>query len=150
MNTEGLTRTRRLITSGSPWEAMAGYSRAVVQSVPSGSGCDWIFVAGTVGTEDMATGRLAAGVTAQAQQALNIIEHALSEAGAVLADTVRVVAYVPERDDVAAVAAVLKERLGAARPANTTVCCPLAVAGAHVEIEITALRLKPGRQEAAP
>ena len=150
--------TRRHITSGSPWEEMAGYSRAVVQSVPSGnasdsacdSGCDWIFVAGTVGTEDMPSGRLADGVVAQAQRALDIIERALAEAGATLADTVRVVAYVPERDDVAAVAAVLKMRLGAARPANTTVCCPLAVPGAHVEIEITALRAWPARQGAAP
>ena len=34
--------------------------------------------------------------------------------------------------------AVLKRRLGAARPANTTVCCALVVEGAKVEIEVTA------------
>lgn len=129
--------TRRFISSGSPWEAMAGYSRAVVQAAPGG---DWIFVSGTVGVEDVASGRLAEGVTAQAQCALDIIERALAEAAARLADTVRVVAYVPERADVPAVAAVLKQRLGAARPANTTVCSPLAVEGAKVEIEITAWR----------
>ena len=33
---------RTLISSGSKWEALAGYSRAVVQG-------DWIFVSGTVG-----------------------------------------------------------------------------------------------------
>lgn len=129
--------TRRFITSGSPWEEMAGYSRAVVQALPGG---DWIFVSGTVGAEDPRSGRLAEGVTAQTHRALDIIERALAEVPATLADTVRVVAYVPERAHVGAVAAVLKERLGAARPANTTVCCPLAVQGAHVEIEITALR----------
>ena len=129
--------TRRHIGSGSPWEALAGYSRAVVQALPGG---EWIFVAGRVGTVDLATGRLAEGVQAQTQRALDIVERALAEVPASLADTVRVVAYVPERGDVPAVAAVLKERLGSARPANTTVCCPLAVAGALVEIEITAVR----------
>ncbi len=129
--------TRRHIGSGSPWEALAGYSRAVVQAMPGG---EWIFVAGTVGTVDLATGRLAEGVQAQTHRALDIVEHALAEVPASLADTVRVVAYVPERSDVPAVAAVLKERLGSARPANTTVCCPLAVPGALVEIEITAIR----------
>ena len=51
-----------------------------------------------------------------------------------------VVAYVPDRDDVAAVAAVLKRHFDAARPANTTVCAPLAVPGAKVELEVTAIR----------
>jgi enamine deaminase RidA (YjgF/YER057c/UK114 family) len=129
--------TRRHISSGSPWEALAGYSRAVVQPMPGG---DWIFVAGTLGMDDPASGRLAQGAEAQTQRALDIVERALAQAQARLDDTVRVVAYVPERADIAAVAGVLKQRLGAARPANTTVCCPLAVDGARVELEITALR----------
>jgi enamine deaminase RidA (YjgF/YER057c/UK114 family) len=129
--------TRRHISSGSPWEALAGYSRAVVQPMPGG---DWIFVAGTLGMDDPASGRLADGAEAQAHRALDIVERALAQAQARLDDTVRVVAYVPQRADIAAVAGVLKQRLGAARPANTTVCCPLAVDGALVELEITALR----------
>ena len=129
--------TRRHIGSGSPWEALAGYSRAVVQAMPGG---DWIFVAGTLGMVDPAAGKLADGARAQAHAALDIVERALAEVPATLADTVRVVAYVPERSDVPAVAAVLKERLGHARPANTTVCCPLVVEGARVELEITAIR----------
>lgn len=134
--------TRRHISSGSPWEALAGYSRAVVQPMPGGT---WIFVAGTLGMDDPASGRLAEGAQAQTHRALDIVERALAEVPASLDDTVRVVAYVPERGDIAAVAAVLKERLGAARPANTTVCCPLAVAGALVELEITALRPAAGQ-----
>ncbi len=125
-------KPRSWVSSGSPWEELAGYARAVVQG-------DWVFVSGTVGI-DAATGALAAGAQAQTQCALDIIERALAEASATLLDTVRVRAYVPERADVAAVSSVLKQRLGAARPANTTVCCPLAVEGALVEIEITALR----------
>ena len=124
--------TRRLISSGSPWEEMAGFSRAVVQG-------DWAFVSGTVGV-DASTGQLAVGAEAQAHCALDIIERALAQVPMALHDTVRVHAYVPERADVPAVAAALKARLGAARPANTTVCCALAVEGALVEIELTAMR----------
>ena len=130
--------TRWHISSGSPWEALAGYSRAVVQPMPGGT---WIFVAGTLGMDDPASGRLAEGAQAQTHRALDIVERALAQVPASLADTVRVVAYVPDRSDIAAVSAVLKERLGTARPANTTVCCPLAVDGARVELEITALRV---------
>ena len=126
---------RRFIRSGSPWEELAGYSRAVVQG-------DWVFVSGTVGV-DSATNSLPASAADQTHCALDIIERALAQVPARLQDTVRVRAYVPDRADVAAVAAVLKDRLGAARPANTTVCCPLAVEGARVEIEITVLQRQP-------
>ena len=124
--------TRRHITSGSPWEEMAGYSRAVAQG-------DFVFVSGTVGPDPVSKG-FAGSAEAQAHAALDIIERALAEAQAELADAVQVRAYVPERADVPAVAAVLKARLGHARPTNTTVCCALAVEGAKVEIELTAMR----------
>jgi enamine deaminase RidA (YjgF/YER057c/UK114 family) len=127
-----MNTVRRHITSGSPWEELAGYSRAVAQG-------DWVFVSGTVGFDRESNG-FPPTAEAQARLALSIIEAALVQAGATLADTVHVRAYVPDRADVAAVAAVLKECLGAARPANTTVCCPLAVDGAKVEIEVTTLR----------
>ncbi len=124
-------RPRRFVSSGSPWEALAGYSRAVVDG-------RWVFVSGTVGY-DARTATWPPTADGQARVALDIIERALGEAGAALGDVVRVRVYVPDRADVAAVSAVLKERLGAARPANTTVCAPLAVAEARVEIEVTAL-----------
>ena len=79
---------------------------------------------------------------------LDIIERALREAGAALLDVVRVRVYVPDRADVAAVSAVIKKRLGAARAANTTVCAPLAVENSKVEIEVTAL--KPPVRRPAP
>lgn len=123
---------RRFISSGSPYEALAGYSRAVADG-------DWVFVSGTVGY-DFRSGTLAAGAAAQAEQALDTIERALGEADATLLDVVRVRVYVPDRDDVAAVSEVIKRRLGLARAANTTVCTPLAVAECKVEIEVTALK----------
>ena len=126
----GACAARRFISSGSPWEELAGYSRAVVDG-------DWVFVSGTVG-QDFATMAMPDSAAAQAELALDTIEGALARAGATPADVTRVRVYVPERSDVAAVSAVIKRRLGAARPANTTVCCPLAVEGAKVEIEVTA------------
>lgn len=123
---------RRHISSGSPWEELAGYSRAVVDG-------DWVFVSGTVG-QDFTTLTMAESAHAQTEQALDTIERALRQAGASLMDVVRVRVYVPQRDDVAAVSAVIKQRLGPARPTNTTVCCPLAVDGAKVEVEVTARR----------
>ncbi|MBI3373653.1 MAG: RidA family protein [Betaproteobacteria bacterium] len=124
--------TRRFVSSGSRWEALAGYSRAVVDG-------DWVFVSGTVG-QDFATGSMPAGAIAQAEQSLDNIEAALTKAGAKLTDVVRVRVYIPRRADVGAVSGVIKRRLGAARAANTTVCAPLAVTGARVEIEVTALK----------
>ena len=121
---------RRFISSGSPYEELAGYSRAVVDG-------DWVFVSGTVG-QDFATMRMPESAESQAEQALDTIAGALDAAGASLMDVVRVRVYVPDRDDVIAVSGAIKRRLGAARPANTTVCCPLAVEGAKVEIEVTA------------
>ncbi len=121
---------RRFISSGSPWEALAGYSRAVVDG-------DWVFVSGTVGF-NRATQSFPETAQGQADCALDIIEAALAQVLARLDDVVRVRVYVPARADVTEVSAVLKRRLGAARPANTTVCCGLAVEGAKVEIEVTA------------
>ena len=126
------TTPRRFISSGSPYEELAGYSRAVVEG-------DWIFVSGTVG-QNFVTMRMPESAAEQAEQALDTIEAALAQVPAGLMDVVRVRVYVPDRGDVAAVSGVIKRRLGAARATNTTVCCALAVEGAKVEIEVTAKR----------
>lgn len=123
---------RTHVFSGSIYEELAGYARAVVVG-------DRIFVSGTVGV-DFATGAMPESAEDQASQALDTIERALAEAGSDLADVVRVRVYVPDPNDVMAVSGVLKARCGAARPANTTVCAPLAVPGARVEIEVDAIR----------
>lgn len=121
---------RRFINSGSPYEELAGYSRAVVDG-------KWVFVSGTLG-QDFATGKFAEGAAAQTEQALATIETALAQVPATLEDIVRVRVYVPQRSDVMAVSQVLKRRLGHARATNTTVCCPLTVEEALVEVEVTA------------
>jgi enamine deaminase RidA (YjgF/YER057c/UK114 family) len=82
---------RRLISSGSSFEAEAGYSRAVVDG-------EWIFVAGTTGF-DYAQMTIAEDPVEQVRQAVRNIEKALAEAGASLADVVRVRYYVPDPAD---------------------------------------------------
>jgi len=123
---------RRFIYSRSPWEKMAGHCRAVVDG-------RWVLVSGTVGYDARAA-RLPKGAKAQAEVALDIIGRALREAGATFFDVVRVRVYVANRADVPTVSAVIKKRLAPVQPANTTVCAPLAVAEARVEIEVTALK----------
>ena len=127
-----MTGRRTHVLSGSKYEELAGYARAVVVD-------DRIFVSGTVGV-DFPTGAMPETAEGQANCALDTIERALEEAGSSLDDVVRVRVYVPDPDDVVAVSGVLKARCGAARPANTTVCAPLAVSECKVEIEVDAIR----------
>jgi enamine deaminase RidA (YjgF/YER057c/UK114 family) len=123
---------RKHIYSGSPFEELAGYARAVQQG-------PWIFVSGTVGM-NFETGIMPEDAAQQAEQAIVTIQRALKEAGATLGDVVRVRVYIPDREDVNAVSQVIKAHFGPHRPANTTVCAPLAVPGCKVEIEVTALK----------
>ncbi len=123
---------RSHVFSGSIYEEMAGYARAVIVD-------DRIFVSGTVGV-DFATGDMPEGAREQSSLALDTIERALQDAGSGLHDIVRARVFVPDPEDVGDVSAVLKDRVGFTRPANTTVCAPLAVPGARVEIEVEAIR----------
>ena len=123
---------RRLISSGSPFEAAAGYSRAVVDG-------DWVFVAGTTGF-DYARMTIVEDAAGQARQAFRNIETALAEAGAALADIVRVRYYLPNPDDWPLVVPVLGEMLGTIRPAATALHCGLIDPRMKIEIEVTARR----------
>lgn len=124
--------SRRLISSGSKFEELAGYSRAVVEG-------DWIFVAGTSGHEPK-TGVISDSVVEQTRRSLTTIREALEEADAAMEDIVRVRVFVAERGDVMAVSGVLKEAFDHIRPTNTTIVCTMADAGMKVELEVTALR----------
>lgn len=127
-----MTSKRTHVFSGSIYEELAGYARAVVVD-------DWIFVSGTVGV-DFETGQMAEGSETQTSTALDIIEKALLEAESGLHDIVRVRVYVPDPEDVMVISGVLKARVGFTYPTNTTICSPLAVPGAKVEIEVEAIR----------
>lgn len=125
--------SRRLISTGSPFETTAGYSRAVIDG-------DFAFVAGTTGY-DYATMTMPADVTSQSRNCFKTIEAALNEGGFALADIVRATYYLTDVQDADAHCAVCGEFLGDIRPAATL----LIVAGLlkpemKVEIEVTAKR----------
>jgi enamine deaminase RidA (YjgF/YER057c/UK114 family) len=123
---------RRLISSGSPFEAAAGFSRAVVDG-------EWVFVAGTTGF-DYATMTIAEDPAEQARQVLRNIAAALAEADANLADVVRVRYYLPNIEDWPRIVPVLGEAFGAIRPAATALVCGLVDPRMKIEIEVTARR----------
>jgi enamine deaminase RidA (YjgF/YER057c/UK114 family) len=125
--------SRRLISTGSPFEKTAGFSRAVIDG-------DFAFVAGTTGY-DYATMTMPSDVTGQTRNCFKTIEAALKDGGFTLTDIVRATYYVIDAADADAVLAVCGERLGDIRPAATL----LVVAGLlkpemRVEIEVTAKR----------
>ena len=122
--------TRRLISSGSSFEAQIGYSRAVVDG-------DWIFVSGTTGF-DYATMRIADGIVEQCEQALSNIERALQQAGASMADIVRVHYIVPVAAEFESCWPVLRRCFGEVRPAATMISAGLADPRMRIEIEVTA------------
>ena len=121
---------RRLISSGSPFEADIGYSRAVVAD-------GWVFVSGTTGF-DYATMTIAEGVADQCEQCLRNVAAALAEAGATLADVVRVRYILPDPADFPACWPVLRRHFGDVRPAATMIAAGLADPRMRVEIEVTA------------
>ncbi|HLJ38905.1 MAG TPA: RidA family protein [Steroidobacteraceae bacterium] len=123
---------RTLISSGSAFEREIGYSRAVVQG-------DWIFVSGTTGF-DYSTMTIAEGIEAQVEQCLKNIEVALRQAGASLADAVRVTYILPDAKDFPACWPVLRRFFGEVRPAATMISAQLLDPRMRIEIELTALR----------
>ncbi len=123
---------RRLISSGSSFEKLAGYSRAVVDG-------DWIFVSGTTGF-DYAKMAIPRGVAAQTEQCFANISAALAKAGSELADVVRVRIFLARRTDFAAVAPIVGKHFAKIRPANTTLVTGFVDARMKIEIEVTAKR----------
>src|SRR6201996_9545461 len=124
---------RRLVSTGSPFEKTAGYSRAVIDG-------DFAFVSGTTGY-DYATMTMPADVTAQTRNCFKKIEAALKDGGFAMADIVRATYYVTDAKNADAVFTVCGEWLGEIRPAATL----LVVAGLlkpemKIEIEVTAKR----------
>jgi enamine deaminase RidA (YjgF/YER057c/UK114 family) len=124
--------TRKLISSGSPFETQVGYSRAVVQG-------DWCFVAGTTG-RDPDTGDMPEDVRDQTHNAFRIIETALAEAGFTLADVVRATYYITDISYHDIIAPLLGAKFGNIRPAATMLVCGLIRPEMKIEIEVTAFR----------
>ena len=123
---------RVLISTGSPFEATMGYSRAVVQG-------DWCFVSGVTGY-DYETMQMPEGVDMQARNCFATIAKVLTEAGFEMSDIVRVQYTVVNADLVDALILALGESLGDIRPAATMVIAGLIKPEMLIEIEVTAYR----------
>ena len=123
---------RHLIGSGSTFEQEIGYSRAVVAG-------DWVFVSGTTGF-DYATMTIAEGLLEQTEQCLKNIAAALQQAGAAMADVVRVTYVLPNGAEFPACWPVLRKYFGDVRPAAMMISAGLADPRLRIEIEVTALK----------
>jgi len=125
--------TRRRITTGSPFERFAGYSRAVVDG-------DFCFVSGTTGY-DYASMQMPEDVEAQTRNCFATIRTALEDAGFAFAEVVRARYYLVDAADADRVLKICGEIFAEIRPAATLVV----VAGLlrpemKIEIEVTAKR----------
>ena len=123
---------RSLISSGSPFEAEIGYSRAVVQG-------DWIFVSGTTGF-DYSTMTISDDLAEQTEQCLKNIASALAQAGSSLTDVVRVTYVLPDGSQFKDCWPVLRRYLAAVRPSAMMISAGLADDRMKIEIDVTALR----------
>jgi enamine deaminase RidA (YjgF/YER057c/UK114 family) len=125
---------RRRISSGGPWEASGGYSRALVVG-------DTCYVSGTTDAGPDGRSRSPGDARAQARAVFGIIERALAEAGFSLQDVVRTRMFVVRSEDATAVAAVHGELFRDIQPAATLVqVAGLVDPSLLVEIEAEARR----------
>ncbi len=123
---------RKLISTGSPFERTAGYSRAVVRD-------GWCFVSGTTGY-DYATMVMPKSVEEQTRNCLATIGKALAAAGFSFSDVVRAHYYVTDTAYADLVFPILGETFGEIRPAATMIICGLIRPEMKIEIEVTAFR----------
>jgi enamine deaminase RidA (YjgF/YER057c/UK114 family) len=123
---------KTLISSGSSFEEQIAYSRAVAVG-------PWVFVSGTTGF-NYETMTISDGIEEQTEQALQNIATALAQAGACMADIVRVNYVVPQADQFERCWPVLRRHFGQVRPAAMMISAPLLDARMKIEIEVTALK----------
>jgi enamine deaminase RidA (YjgF/YER057c/UK114 family) len=129
-----VTAGRRRISSGGPWESVAGYSRAVVVG-------DVCWVAGTTDAGPDGVSQHPGDVAGQARAVFAIIERALREGGFAMADVVRTRMFVTDMSMSGDLSAVHGEVLGEIRPAATMVAVlGLMHPSLLVEIEVDAVR----------
>ncbi len=125
--------TRRFISSGSPFEKAAGYSRAVVDG-------EMCFVSGTTGY-DYATMKMPEGVGVQTRNVLATISTVLDEAGFSVTDIVRTNIIITDAAYAEIVFPILGQTFKDIRPAATMIVAGLVRPEMKIEIEVTARRM---------
>ncbi|MEI6572028.1 MAG: RidA family protein [Alphaproteobacteria bacterium] len=123
--------TRRLISTGSPFEKAFGYSRAVIDG-------DLVFISGTTGY-DYATMIMPDDPADQTRNIFKTVEKVLAEAGSSMSQILRAQYFVTDRAYCEPVLAVCGEILGDVQPAGGIyIVAGLLRPEMKVEIEITA------------
>ncbi len=121
------------ISSGTPWESIVGYSRAVRVG-------EHVFVSGTTASDESGAVQGVGDAYAQAAYIFRKIERALNEAGATLGDVVRVRMFVTDISRWEEIGRAHGELFGAIRPVTTMVEVSKLIDPDHlVEIEVDAL-----------
>ncbi|PLW78155.1 RidA family protein [Cohaesibacter celericrescens] len=120
------------ITTGSPMEQEAGYSRAIVDG-------NWCFVSGTTGY-DYDTMAMPTALSDQVHNCFATIGKSLLEAGFSLNDVVRIRYFVTSRAYANEAFPIFGHYLGDIRPAATLIICELLKEEMKIEIEVTAMR----------
>jgi len=123
---------RQLISSNTPWEGLAGYSRAVRVG-------NLVYVAGTTASDAEGSIQHPGDAAGQTLYILRKIEAALAQAGASLADVVRTRIFVRNIEDWEAVARAHGSVFGAIRPANALLRAEPINPQMLVEIEVDAV-----------
>lgn len=121
---------RKLISSGSKFEAEIGYSRAVVDG-------EWIFMSGTTGY-NYATMTISDSIVEQTEQCLQNIAAALKQANASLNDVVSAVYVLPNASEFEQCFPVFQKYFGTVRPAIMMITAGLADPKMKIEIQVTA------------
>lgn len=120
------------ISTGTPWEQVVGYSRAVRVG-------DHVYVSGTTASDEQGNVIGVGDVTAQARYIFEKINRALQSAGASLSDVVRVRMFVIDISQWEVIGRVHGEFFGAIRPVSTMVEISKLVDPQHlIEIEVDA------------
>ena len=118
------------ISTGSPFEAQIGYSRAVISG-------GLVYVSGTTGY-DYATMTLPEGVVDQCRNALATIAKVLEQAGSGLDHVLRVHYILPDKSDFPACWPLTSVAFARAMPAATMFQAGLMQDAMKIEIEVTA------------
>ena len=120
----------RHISTGSPFEAQIGYSRAVVSG-------GLVYVSGTTGY-DYTTMTLPEDVVDQCRNALATIAQVLEQAGSSLDQVLRVTYVLPDRTDFPSCWPLISAAFATARPAAMMLQAGLMEPAMKIEIEVTA------------
>lgn len=123
---------KKLISTGSPMEKQAGYSRAVVKG-------DWVFVSGTTGY-DYENMVMPQSFAEQTHNCFKTISETLEKADASLSDIVRVNYVIAKREYAEEAFEIFGQYFGNIRPAAMLIVAGMLTDDMKIEIEVTALR----------